>query len=143
MISARSRSSSELKWFSSFPAVAASALFRTSFHDSAFHGCVVFQSTGNLHEMGFPTARVSAAAVERAAAGSTGLHASLLVASSAALIGFILESFGACNLGRRITENDSNVDVFNDFNEVSKILKNTKVRRSTSDTIDNGNDDID
>lgn len=93
--------------------------------------------------MGFPTARVSAAAVERAAAGSTRLHASLLVASSAALICFILESFGACNLSGRITENDSNVDVFNDFNEVSKILKNTKVRRSTSDTIDNGNDDID
>lgn len=93
--------------------------------------------------MGFITARVSAAAVARAAAGSTGLHAPLLVASSAALICFIVESFGACNLGGRITENDSNVDVFNDFNDVSKRSKNSKVSRCTSDTIDNGHDDID
>jgi len=76
--------------------------------------------------MGFITARVSAAAVERAAAGSTGLHASLLVASSAALICFIIESFGACNLGSRITENYGNVNSHDSFDNVANDSKESK-----------------
>lgn len=91
------------------PAVAASAVFRTSIFDVGRQLSQWFHGSCNLHEVASEAAPVSAAAAEAGASArvaSRAAHGFSTAACFAAFCWFVLETLLASNLGGSLSEND-------------------------------------